>query len=341
MKKWLFILTCVTAITSCKKEDEVKCETLSDSPYNLVLPSHFPSIEFPDDNELTEKRVELGRRLFYDTRLSADNTLSCASCHDQLSAFTDNLAIAEGIEGRVGFRNSPTLGNVAYQERLFGEGGVPTLEIQILAPIGDENEFDHDVNIIEADLQADPILNDLSQIAYDRDIDIYAITRAIACFERTMITGGSPYDKHILEEEFLEEDEIAGMELFFSDELACATCHSGHNFTDGGFHNIGLYTTYDDDGRFRITNDEADKGKFKTPSLRNIELTYPYMHNGSIQTLEEVINHFNTGGLSHINQSELVVPLELTALEKSQLLAFLKSLTDTSFITNPDLNPIN
>lgn len=341
MKIWLVIVVCVTALASCKKEDEVKCEPAVDDPFNLVLPSHFPPIEFPEDNELTEKRVELGRRLFYDTRLSADNSISCGSCHHQASAFTDNLSISEGIESRIGFRNSPTLGNVAYQERLFGEGGVPNLEIQILAPIGDENEFDHDVEIIEAELQADPILNNLSLIAYDRDIDIYTITRAIACFERTMITGGSPYDEYVLGEESLTEDALAGMELFFSEELACGTCHSGHNFTDGGFHNIGLYEIYEDAGRFRITNDEEDKGKFKTPSLRNIEKTYPYMHNGSIQTLEEVIDHFSTGGLGHINQSELVVPLELTGLEKSQLLAFLTSLTDLEFLMNSELTPLN
>jgi len=340
MKKWLVIAICAAVLASCKKDEGVKCES-TDAPFNLILPSHFPPIEFPEDNELTEKRVELGRRLFYDTRLSGDNSISCGSCHGQASAFTDNLAISEGIEGRVGFRNSPTLGNVAYQERLFGEGGVPNLEIQILAPIGDENEFDHDVSFIETELQADPILNNLSLIAYDRDIDIYAITRAISCFERTMITGGSAYDKHVLGEESLSEDALAGMELFFSDELACSTCHSGHNFTDGGFHNIGLYEIYADEGRFRITSDVGDKGKFKTPSLRNIDLTYPYMHNGSIQTLEQVINHFSSGGISHVNQSELVVPLDLTVSEKDQLLAFLKSLTDVDFLINPDLAPLN
>ncbi len=325
----------------CCKDDEVSQCVEADSPYILEIPAHFPAIDFPEDNELTVKRVELGRRLFYDTRLSADNTISCASCHHQELAFSDGLRVSEGIEGRLGKRNAPTLGNVVYQERLFGEGGVPNLEIQILAPIGDENEFAHDVVQIESDLRSDATLNGLSKLAYNREIDIYVITRAISCFERTMITGNSRYDQFLNEGLELTEEEEVGRELFFGEQLKCGTCHSGHNFTDGGFHNIGLYLTYEDEGRYRITNDEADKGKFKTPTLRNIELTAPYMHNGSIGTLEEVVEHFNSGGLGHENQSELVVPLELTEQEKSQLLAFLKSLTDNEFINNPQLKPIN
>ncbi|MFK7757800.1 MAG: cytochrome-c peroxidase [Flavobacteriales bacterium] len=327
-------------VYSCKKANSVHGEDI-DRPISLELPDHFPPVIFPEDNALTEKRIELGRRLFYDTRLSRDNSLSCASCHLQEASFTDQLNVSEGIEGRLSHRNAPTLGNVAYQSRLFVEGGVPNLEIQVLSPIGDPNEFDHDVNIIEADLKADPLLNSLSQTAYNRNIDMYVVTRAIASFERTMITGNSKYDHFLLGQAQLTSHEELGRSLFFGSELNCSTCHDGHNFTDGNYHNIGLYEEYEDEGRFRITNDESDKGKMKTPSLRNVELTAPYMHNGSIETLDQVLEHFISGGENHTNKSHLVVPLNLSAAEKSALLAFLKTLTDYEFINNPKFQPLN
>jgi len=327
-------------VFSCKKSNNLSEEEL-DRLVSLELPDHFPPVVFPEDNALTEKRIELGRRLFYDTRLSRDNSLSCSSCHLQEAAFTDQLTVSEGIEGRLSHRNAPTLGNVAYQERLFAEGGVPNLEIQVLSPIGDPNEFDHDVNVIEADLQADPVLNSLSQMAYDRNIDMYAVTRALASFERTMITSNSKYDQFLTGKATLTAQEEMGRSLFFSSELNCGTCHSGHNFTDGNYYNIGLYEEYEDEGRFRISNDESDKGKMKTPSLRNVELTAPYMHNGSIETLEQVVEHFSSGGEDHINKSDLVVPLNLSTSEKSALLAFLTTLSDHEFINNPKFQPLN
>jgi len=341
MKQSIWIVVLFSLALQCCKKETSECSTPEDSAVELNLPSHFPEIEFPEDNALTEKRIELGRRLFFDTRLSSTNELSCGSCHLQELAFSDGLAVSEGVENRVGTRNAPSLGNVAYQERLFMEGGVPSLELQVLAPIGDENEFDHEVILIEADLQADETLNNLSQIAYNRDIDIYVITRAISAFERTFITANSKYDKYLQGNYSLTQEEELGRQLFFSEELNCAQCHSGHNFTDGDFYNIGLYETYEDEGRFRITNNQTDIGKFKTPSLRNVELTAPYMHNGSIGTLDQVMEHFNSGGVMHENQSELVIPLELSAEEKTSLLAFLYTLTDLEFITNTEFTPLN
>lgn len=340
MKRFVLIAVVFSfALQCCKKSDTPLCETPQDSPVELILPSHFPPIEFPEDNALTERRIELGRKLFYDTRLSSDGTVSCGTCHLPSLAFTDGLPVSEGVEGRLGFRNAPSLGNVAYQERLFVEGGVPTLEIQVLAPIGDENEFDHDVAIIEADFLADEELNALSLVAYDREIDLYVITRAISAFERTLITSNSKYDKVIQGLETFTTEEETGMNLFFSEELSCGTCHSGHNFTDGDYHNIGLYAEYEDNGRFRLTNDSTDIGKFKTPSLRNVELTAPYMHNGTFQTLDDVLEHFSAGGSNHYNQSELVLPLNLTVEEKNALKSFLNTLTDEEFISNPNFLP--
>jgi len=330
----------IISVIGCQKEKiEEECAAV-DETFTVIVPDHFPPLPVPADNPLTEARVELGRRLFFDTRMSRNNTISCATCHLQSAAFTDNLAVSVGMDGLLTERNAPSLGNVAYQPRLFAEGGVPNLEIQVLAPIAAENEFDHDVVSIEADLQLDDVLNELSLRAFNRPIDIFTITRSLASFQRTMITGNSRYDQYLTGQVELNESELRGLELFFSDELNCSTCHNGHNFTDGDYHNIGLEEVYADEGRFRITSDENDKGKFKTPSLRNIEKTAPYMHNGSIETLEQVIEHFNTGGLGHQNQSPLVESLSLTDQDKLDLISFLNSLTDESFLNNPEFGPL-
>lgn len=330
----------VYTLQCCETSSSNSAFTSAKNLIKLKIPSHFPAIDFPEDNLLTAHRVELGRRLFYDTRLSQDHSKSCGSCHLQNLAFTDGIKVSEGIQKRKGKRNAPSLGNVAYQKRLFGEGGVPNLEIQVLSPIGDENEFDHDVNIIERDLQADSTLSALSRKAYNREIDMYVVTRAIAAFERTLISGNSKYDQYLEKKINLTPQEESGRQLFFSDALNCATCHSGHNFTDGLFHNIGLYESYEDQGRFKITHDKNDLGKFKTPSLRNVELTAPYMHDGSLGTLEQVIEHFNSGGESHKNKSSDIHSLNLNEIEQKALLAFLHTLTDYDFISNPNFGPI-
>jgi cytochrome c peroxidase len=179
----------------------------------------------------------------------------------------------------------------------------------------------------------------MAKKAYDRDtLDAWVITRALASFQRILISGNSRYDQYAFQEkeEALTSEEKRGMELFFSEKTQCSSCHSDFNFSDGGFHNIGLYKSYDDPGRERITNQAEDHGKFKTPTLRNIELTAPYMHDGSLTTLEEVIEHFNSGGINHQNLDPRVKALNLSQTEQSELIAFLKSLTDEEFVSNPE-----
>lgn len=306
----------------------------------VIIPNGFDEIFYPEDNEFTEARWNLGKKLFYDPILSADSSTSCNSCHKQEYAFADNKAFSPGVENRPGTRNSPSLANVAYHPYYTREGGVPTLEMQVLVPIQEHNEFDFNIILAEKRLKRLPNYVTLSMEAYNREPDYFVITRALATFERSLISGNSRFDRYEYhnEKSALTKKEKAGYALFKSEKANCIACHSGFDFTNYAFENNGLDTDYKDIGRMRLTGEENDKGLFKVPSLRNASLTAPYMHNGSITTLEEVIEHYNKGGHNYFNKSKLVKPLGLNEKEKEQLLAFLKSLTDESFITNTELN---
>lgn len=338
MRIFIVIAILLILISGCIRRERSLIAN-EDRPYELVLPAGFPMPEIPEDNQLTHYRVELGKLLFHDTRLSRDETISCASCHLQSEAFADHEPLAVGIDNRVGMRNTPTLTNVAYNDRFFADGGVPSLELQVLAPIPNENEHDFTTLEIIERLKDDDQVQMMSSLAYGREFDGYVITRAIASYERTLISGNSRFDQFYFQgmDDALTQQELDGWNLF--QENQCASCHSGFNFTDNSYHNIGQYEAYEDAGRERISMDEADNGKFKTPTLRNIELTAPYMHNGSMETLEDVVDFFNTGGVGHVNQDELITPLDLTSSEKESLIAFLKTLTDYEFVTNPEFQP--
>ncbi len=306
-------------------------------PYALPLPKGFPMPEIPEDNELTAERIALGKRLFFDPILSRDSTISCGSCHFQQHAFADPRRLSIGVEGRLGFRNSSTLANIAYRENFFFDGGVPNLEVFTAAPIEDPNEMDFDLLALVERLQAHPTYPQEFMEAYGTEPNTYSLARALASFQRTILSGNSPYDQYQRgDSSALSAAQKRGMELFFSDRTACGSCHSGFTFSNEQFENIGLYEDYSaDPGRRRVTALEEDIGKFKVPTLRNIEVTAPYMHDGSISSLEEVIDFFDGGGFAHPNKSHLVRPLGLTAQEKADLLEFLKSLTDEEFLNNP------
>ena len=323
MNKWLLIFLILLFI-SCGKERANQNEF-----FQLDIPQGFPDPIIPEDNQLTYERIELGKRLFYDPILSKDGTISCESCHKQEFAFADNVAISAGVEGRLGFRNSVSLANMAYQDALMREGGVPTLEMQVLVPIQDHNEMDFNIRSVAERLNLDSTYVNASIRAYNRIPDAFVITRALASFQRTMLSGNSDYDYNLL-----NEKEKNGKELFFSDELACSSCHGTFLFTNQKIENNGLYEVFEDSGKYRLTHLQDDIGKFKVPSLRNIELTAPYMHNGSISTLEEVIEHYASGGKNHFNKSELISGFNITDEEKDNLISFLKSLTDNNFTNN-------
>lgn len=312
----------------------------ADVPYSIDIPSHFPPIDYPPDNQPNAERVALGKQLFFDPRLSADGMVSCASCHLPEKAFADPAVVSTGVFGRQGFRNSPTLANLAWQERFFMDGGVPTLELQVLAPFDNHDEMDLHILDVVAQLSDDESLQAASRAAYQRELDPFVITRAISAFERTLISANSPYDRYLQgETNALSQDAQAGMELFFSEEIACGTCHSGHLLTDLSFQNIGLYEVYSDEGRARVTGDPDDIGKFKVPSLRNVAHTAPYMHDGSLPDLLSVIEHFNSGGYDHPLKHPAVKPLNLSNTEKQQLLVFLESLSDEEFLSNSEHRP--
>lgn len=280
----------------------------------------------------------MGRMLFYEPLLSLDSTISCGSCHHVANAMADTGALSAGIYGQIGFRNTPSLTNVAYVNPMLRDGGTPTLETQVLVPLADPLEMAH--NIVDAGnrLKLVPEYVELSQKAYGRDPDYYVITRALAAFERTFISGNSKYDRVVyMGIESFTISEQNGMNIFFSDSANCSKCHGGFNFSDNSFQNNGLYLNYADSGRARITWLPEDNGKFKVPTLRNVEVTAPYMHNGSVTTLEDVVEHYANGGQPHANKSVLIAGFTLTAAEKQDLVNFLKTLTDNSFINNTEI----
>lgn len=295
------------------------------------LPSYFDSIKFPVNNRLLKKRWELGKKLFYDPVLSKDSSLSCASCHKPELNFADTISFTPGIEGRAANRNTPSLANIAYHPYFLREGSVPTLEMQVLVPIQEKNEFNHNIVEIANQLKDDKTYCELSIQAYSRMPDAYVITRALGCFQRTILSFNSKYDNYLEGKIELTKIEEQGRKLFFSEKTNCAKCHSGFNFTNYSFTNTGLYKEYKDIGRMRFTKDSNDLAKFKVPSLRNVERTYPYMHDGSIRKLSEVIEHYNKGGKNHLSKSDLIKPLGLSQKEKEALEMFLKTLTDYNF----------
>jgi cytochrome c peroxidase len=296
----------------------------------LQTPVGFPYPEIPEDNQPTKNRIALGKKLFFDPILSRDSTISCSSCHHVDKKMTDGLPVSNGIEGRQTLRNAMTVLNVAYQPNMFWDGGSPTLETQVVAPIESHVEMDFNVLKVVERLKNHSEYPALFLKAYGLDPSPYTLTRAIANFERTLFTGNSRYDDYQYKNitTALNTSEKRGLDLFFSEKAECFHCHGGFNFTDFSFRNNGLYEVYADSGRARITALQSDVGKFKVPSLRNVALTAPYMHDGSLATLEQVIDHYNSGGKPHINKSFLIQPLNLSDQEKTDLINFLKTLTD-------------
>jgi cytochrome c peroxidase len=294
-----------------------------DRPYKFDLPKGFKTPKIPGENSITEKKVELGKLLFFDPIISDDSTISCSSCHIPELAFTDGKKLPIGIKGTVGKRNSPSLINVAYYPYFFAEGKVKDLETQAQAPGLHAEEMGTQMKKMILRLRSNKFYKKKFGEIYKEKIEIKHFVYVLACYERTLIAGNSKFDRNEL-----TVDEQKGKDLFFSTRTNCSQCHNGNLFTDFSFQNIGLYEWYEDPGLARANYSPLDSGKFKTPSLRNVEYTAPYMHNGSMETLDEVVEFYNSGGKTHKNKSELVKPLNLTKEEKKHLVLFLKTLTD-------------
>jgi cytochrome c peroxidase len=307
----------------------------------VKVPQDFPPMPVPGDNPMTVEKVELGRKLFYDKRLSSDNTISCASCHKQAFAFSDGgKVVSAGVAGRKGTRNAPPLANVGYRKSLFWEGGAASLELQAVGPITHPDEMNMDPPKLVAKLGKVPEYSQGFKKVFPDGISMLNIIRAIAAFERTLVSAGSPWDRfNAGDKTALSESALRGLELFFSETGDCFHCHVGHNFTNEDLTNTALYTVYQDQGLARITKKDDDIGKFKTPSLRNVELTAPYMHDGSIKTLREVVKHYNNGGQPNLNADALMRPLGMTDAQIDDLVEFMKSFTDKGFVKDPRYGP--
>ena len=286
----------------------------------------------PEDNPLTPEKVALGRRLFFDPILSRDHTLACASCHDPRRAFVDGLPIAEGVRGRRGTRNAPVLVNRAYGKTQFWDGRAKSLEEQALQPIQNPKEFDMSLEEVIARLENHSDYPALFQAAFRRDVNAEDLGRALASYVRTILSGDAPIDRYMNgEPEALSEQVRQGLRLFRG-KANCTACHLSPNFTDEQFHNTGVAWRDGkllDPGRFVVTGKEEDRGAFKTPTLRNIARTAPYMHDGSLATLEEVIEFYDQGGNANPYLDPELRPLHLTAEKKQALLAFLTALNGT------------
>lgn len=345
----IFSFALLVVFISCERDVQI-IETISENdaeptPYFIELPANFSELPIPIDNPLTYEGVELGRKLFYDPILSKDNTQSCSSCHSQEYGFTDHgNNVSVGVDGIAGSRNSMAIINLGYNNNFFWDGREYTLEDQAHDPVVNPIEMNTTWPEVLVKLNADSQYVADFKFVFDTDeIDSMHVVYAIAQFERTLVSGNSKYDRHRRGQAQLTELERIGESIFMSEEGDCFHCHVYPFFMSGDFHNNGLQQTITDSGRASITGAYGDIGRFKAPTLRNIALTGPYMHDGRFQTLEEVIEFYNSG----VNQSLPTVDplmvkdnrangtLGLTQYQKDALVAFLHTLTDTTFLTDP------
>lgn len=354
--RFLVILILGFSIASCDDDPVFDPGDLSDIPYHptpftLERPQGYPQLEIPADNPLTTEGIKLGRMLFYDPILSADSTMSCGSCHHQGSSFTDNLGVSTGVDGLAGHRSAMSLIDIAYHYTgFFWDGRVESLEEQALFPVEDPIELHESWPNVERKLQQHPAYPEEFRKAFGihhtSDITRELAAKALAQFERTLVSSGqSKFDRYGRGEIFLSDSEQNGYDMFFDfngdlPDAECAHCHAQPLFTtteylNNGIEPIGSVLEFPDMGRGMITGIEFDNGKFKVPTLRNIEFTAPYMHDGRFATLEEVIDHYASGGHRQSNTSGFIYDLKLTQQQKQDLLAFLLTLSDTTFLQNP------
>ena len=298
----------------------------AEEAYQLAVPKGLKAPRIPKDNPLTAAKIELGKQLYFDPRLSSDDTISCASCHDPNKGWSNGERFATGVGGQKGGRSAPTIINSAYQHLQFWDGRAEELEGQALGPIQNPIEMNLTLEQVVAKLKKIPGYQQQFKKVFDTEVDSAGIAKAIAAFERTVLSGDAPYDRYAAgDKSALSAAAARGYKLFFN-RGHCSACHAGPSFTDGAFHNIGVGMDDEkpDVGREAISSLLGDRGAFKTPTLREIARTAPYMHDGRFKTLEEVIDYYDKGGTPNDQLDEEIYPLQLSAQEKSDLAAFLK-----------------
>ena len=328
--KWKIGLTVLSGVLVAAAVAQGPPET---APWRPEIPRGLDLyMPIPEDNPLIPEKVALGRRLFFDPILSRDYTLACASCHDPRGAFTDGRALAVGVFGRRGNRSAPSLVNRGYGRAFFWDGRTSSLEEQVVKPIQDEKELDMKLEEVVARLKAHHEYPTLFQVAFGQEVNPDDLARGLASYVRTILAGDAPIDRYLDGEQVaLSEPAREGLRLFRG-KANCTACHLGPTFTDEQFHNTGIAWRDGkllDPGRFALTGKEADRGAFKTPTLREVARTAPYMHDGSLATLEEVVEFYNRGGNTNPHLDPELRPLQLTPEEKQALAAFLRSLSGT------------
>ncbi|MBT0608357.1 cytochrome-c peroxidase [Aequorivita echinoideorum] len=347
MKKLQQLFIAATAamflFASCSKDDGYS-GIPEDRPFNFEIPSNFPAMAQDIGNNMpTENGVALGRKLFYENKLSRDNTISCSFCHEQAYAFTHHgHDLSHGIDNLLGIRNAPAVQNMTFQSEYFYDGASNGIQLLSIVPIHNPVEMDESLPSIAAKLAEDDAYVQLFQSAFDDgEISSSNMLNALAQFMTVMISADSKYDKYVRNEPDgnMTQQELDGLSLF---QNKCSVCHATDLFTDSKFRNNGLppNPNLNDLGRHVVTGFENDKYKFKVPSLRNVALTKPYMHDGRFGSLESVLDFYSSGvqetqNLDPILQQNNTLGIPLSEEEKQALIAFLKTLTDETFITNP------
>ena len=360
IKNYVFLIFLFLSISACKKDlaplegctddlavnynpdaitDDGSCNYFSATPFIFQNPIGFPDMDIPSENPTTVEGVALGEKLFKDPILSGNNTQACIDCHQQGATFSDPNQFSIGIDGIQGSRNASALINLGWNTSFNWDGSATSLEKQAFEPVINPLEMHNTWQNVEATLNAHNDYPLLFKNAFNIDyIDSNHVVMALAQFERTLISANSKFDRYLKGEEQLTPSEFSGYAIFNSEKGDCFHCHGTQMFMDNSFHNNGLDTEpFLDLGLAKITGQTSDNAKFKTPTLRNVEFSAPYMHDGRFATLEEVIEHYNSGGKYSTTVDPLMkklgIGLQLTNQEKQDLIAFLKTLSDDNFIS--------
>ena len=337
---WIFAALVCSVFTGCKDDFEGEAY-IADQAYDLEIPADFPALAFDrDKNPVTVNGVALGKKLFYEGRLSRNNSISCGFCHIQENAFTHHgHPVSHGIDNRLGIRNASPIQNMAFLRNYTWDGVSHNLDERALVPITTDFEMDSSMPEVVGKLNADANYKKLFKAAFgDENITGERVLKAISQFMVTMVSADSKYDRVLKGKTAFTAEENEGYQLFRNN---CAICHSGALFTDESFRNTGMYynAQYNDRGRYSVTLDWNDNMKFRVPSLRNVEYTAPYMHDGRFTTLEAVLNFYsdqveNQPNLDPLLKKDGHVGIRMNPSEKQYIIAFLKTLTDQNFITN-------
>ncbi len=329
-KIYILLIGLLLVVGACS-DTQHSVEPNADKPYPEY--PNMPDVRDNPDNPITMEKAILGKHLFFEKKLSVDYSMACASCHQpQFSFCSQGMPVSPTIGGLNDARNVPPLINIGFYDKYDWDGHSTQLESMIHEDFSAMTVFQNNEDTVLARLSAIPQYRKMYNDAYGTaKITIDGLAKALAVFVRTIIAGDSKYDRYVRgDTAALNESEKRGMEIFTGERGQCSVCHTPPLFTDLQYHNTGVTTHYFDFGRFYVTNNINDKGKFRTPTLRNIALTFPYMHNGELETLDEVIEHYSHGGRPFINKSEFVKRRDFTIRERNDLKAFLNALTDSA-----------